>query len=80
MIQEVVLSLMYKDLHLNNAYRIDLLVENQLVVEIKAIDKITPVHFAQTLSYLKMGDYNLGLSINFNVPLLASCIKRIINK
>ena len=78
--QEVSLPIKYKGLHLENSYRIDLLVENKLVVELKAIDKLNSVHLAQVLSYLKMGHYDLGLLINFNEKLLRFGVKRIINK
>lgn len=57
----------------------DLLVENKVVVEIKTVDAFTDVHFAQVLTYLKLGNYPLGLLINFNVTLLKQGIKRIIN-
>jgi len=78
--KEVCLLVEYKGLHLKSSYRMDLLVENQLVVELKAIDKFNPVHLAQVLSYLKMGHYDLGLLINFNVTQLKYGVKRIINK
>ncbi len=77
--QELLLPLTYKRLNLDDAYRIDLLIENRLVVELKAIDNLKPIHMAQILSYLKMGSYEIGLLINFNVPQLKLGIKRIIN-
>lgn len=76
---EVILPLTYKGLNLEHGYRIDLLVEGQLVVELKAVDKLMPINVAQILSYLKMGNYKLGLLINFNVPQLKQGVKRIIN-
>jgi len=76
---EVILPLIYKGQHLEHGYRIDLLVEDQLVVELKAVDNLMPINVAQILSYLKMGNYKLGLLINFNVPQLKQGVKRIIN-
>jgi GxxExxY protein len=61
-------------------YRLDLLVEGLLVVEVKAVDKLSPLHMAQLLSYLKLGDYRLGLLINFNVLHLRNGIKRVANR
>jgi GxxExxY protein len=76
---EVSLPITYKTLCFHNAYKIDLVVENMIVVELKAVEKVLPVHAAQLLSYLKMSEYGLGLLINFNVPRLADGVKRIIN-
>ena len=76
---EVILPLTYKGLNLEHGYRIDLLVEGQLVVELKAVDKLMPINVAQILSYLKMGNYKLGLLINFNVPVLKQGVKRVVN-
>ncbi len=61
-------------------YRIDLLVESELIVEIKAIETIAPVHHAQLLSYLKLSNKRLGLLINFNVPVLREGISRRVNR
>ena len=69
----------YKEVKLHHGYRIDLLVEDKVVIEIKSVETFTDVHFAQVLTYLKLGDYKLGLLINFNVKLLKEGIKRIIN-
>ena len=71
--------IIYKDIKLNHGYRIDILVENLVVVELKTVDLLLDVHFAQVLTYLKLGNYGLGLLINFNVSLLKDGIKRIIN-
>ena len=71
--------LVYGDVELSTAYRIDFVVENCLVVEIKCVEKLLPVHFAQVLSYLKLSGYPLGLLINFNVPHLRQGIHRVIN-
>ncbi|MBT4729904.1 MAG: GxxExxY protein, partial [Bacteroidetes bacterium] len=69
----------YKEVKLDHGYRLDLLVENKVVIEIKSIESFTDVHTAQVLTYLKLGGYKLGLLINFNVPLLKNGLKRIIN-
>ncbi len=59
-------------------YRLDFLIGDKIVVELKAVEKLLPIHYAQVLSYLKMSGLQLGLLINFNVPLLRQGIKRII--
>ena len=76
---QVPMPIVYDDLKLDHGYRLDLLVEHKVVVELKTADCFTDVHFAQVLTYLKLGKYPLGLLINFNVPLLKNGIKRIIN-
>ena len=76
---EVVLPIRYKGLSFSDAYRMDMLIENCLIIELKAVEKIQPVHGAQLLSYLKLSEINLGLIINFNVARLVQGIKRIIN-
>jgi GxxExxY protein len=73
------MPVLYKEIKIDQRYRIDLLVKNLVVVEVKAIDALTNVHTAQILTYLRLGDYRLGLLINFNVTLLKNGIKRIIN-
>lgn len=73
------MPIVYKDVKLEHGYRIDLLVENRVVVEIKTVEGFTDVHTAQVLTYLRLGHYKLGLLINFNVVLLKNGIKRIIN-
>ncbi len=66
----------YKGIELECGYRVDLLVEASVVVEIKAVTKIEPVHEAQLLTYMKLGRWKLGWLINFNVPLLKDGIRR----
>ena len=78
--EEFSLPIHYKALLLDNAYRLDMLVNRRLVVELKAADKISPVNITQLLSYLKIKQYKLGLLINFNLPQLKQGIKRVINK
>ena len=70
------LPITYKDVQLDAGYRLDLLVEDIVIVELKAVAKTLPVHQAQILSYLKLSGLKVGLLINFNVPLLKSGIKR----
>lgn len=73
------MPLVFEEVKLECGYRLDLLVENKVVVEIKSVEALNDVHMAQILTYLKLGDYKLGLLINFNVVLLKQGIKRIIN-
>ena len=77
--KEVLLPITYKDLKIDNGYRIDLLVEDKVVVELKTVEELHNAHFAQTLTYLKFGNYKLGLIFNFNEAILKNGIKRIIN-
>ena len=76
---QVRLPIVYKQVTLPVAYRVDFIVENCLIVEIKCVEKLLPVHVAQVLSYLKLSGHRLGLLINFNVPHLRQGIRRIIN-
>ena len=69
----------YKGLEIDAGYRIDLLVEQSVVLEIKAVERLMPIHEAQLISYLRLGDYRLGLLVNFNVRLLKQGIRRIAN-
>ncbi len=73
------LPLVYKEAKLEVGYRIDLLVENKVIVEIKAVENINDVHLAQTLTYLRLSERKLGLLINFNVALLKNGYKRVVN-
>jgi len=73
------MPLIFEEIRLECGYRIDLLVENKVVIEIKSVEALTDVHLAQTLTYIKLGNYKLGLLINFNVLLLRDGIKRVIN-
>lgn len=72
------LPLIFEEVKLECGYRIDLLVENKLVIEIKSVDALNDIHLAQVLTYLKLSDCRLGLLINFNVLLLKNGIKRVI--
>jgi len=75
---EKALPVEYKGLKLNCGYRIDLLVMGRVVVEIKAVDKLIPIHDAQVLSYLKMGGWKVGLLINFHTPILIKGVRRLV--
>jgi GxxExxY protein len=77
--KEKPMPLIYKDVKLECGYRIDILVEHKVVIEIKSVDAINDVHLAQTLTYMKLGGYKLGLLINFNVSLLKDGIRRVVN-
>ena len=77
--KELVLPIIYKDVKLDHGYRIDLLVEGCVVVELKHVEKLTDVHDAQILTYMRLGGYEVGLIINFNEKLLKRGIKRYIN-
>ena len=78
-LKQVPLPIIYKGEILNYDYRIDILVENEIVVELKSVDILHPVFEAQLLTYLKLSDKKLGLLINFNVPKLIDGFKRLIN-
>jgi len=73
------LPLIYEEIRLNHGYRMDLLINNKLVIEIKCADMLLDVHFAQLMTYLKVGDYRLGLLLNFKVAHLRDGIKRVAN-
>ncbi len=77
--KELSLPIIYKDIKLDHGYRIDLLIEDKIVLELKTVEKFTDVHFAQILTYLKLGNYPLGLLINFDSKILKNSIKRFIN-
>ncbi|MGA3239122.1 MAG: GxxExxY protein [Bryobacteraceae bacterium] len=77
--RQVATPLWYKGVQLESVYRIDLLVEECVVVEIKANELLLPVHSAQLLTYLKLSNKRVGLLINFNMPVLKDGIKRVVN-
>ena len=76
--KEKSIPLIFEDVNLECGYRIDLLVEDKLVIELKSVEELSELHFAQTLTYLKLGNYKLGLLLNFHVTTLKNGIKRII--
>lgn len=77
--KEIPCPVVYKDIKLDHGYRIDLLVENKVVIELKTVECFTDVHTALVLTYLKLGEYPVGLLINFHTKLLKNGIKRFIN-
>lgn len=77
--KEKPMPVVYKGVKLDHGYRLDLLIENKLVVELKTVESLTDVHLAQVLTYLRLGNFRLGLLINFQAALLKKGLKRIIN-
>lgn len=77
--KEKALPIVYKEIQLDHGYRIDLLIENKIVLELKTVEYLNDVHEAQILTYLKLGEYPLGLLINFHTKLLKNGLKRYIN-
>jgi len=73
------LPLIYEEVKLDIGYRIDIIVENKLILEIKSVEVLNDVHFAQLLTYLKLTNCKLGMLINFNVDLIKNGIKRVVN-
>lgn len=78
-IKEKPMPLIYKEVTMDCGYRIDLVIMDKLVVEVKSVECLNEIHIAQTLTYIKLGDFKLGLLINFNTILLKDGIKRLIN-
>src|SRR5690625_3350106 len=78
-ITQVALPVVYKDVKLEAGYRIDILVENKVIVEIKAVDALADIHTAQLLTYLKLKNLKLGLLINFNNVRVIDGVRRILN-
>ena len=78
-VSQKVIPLVYKKFELSKGYKIDLLVENEIVLELKSVEQILPVHEAQLISYLKLADKRLGFLLNFNVSLMKNGIKRFVN-
>jgi GxxExxY protein len=74
------LPVVYKVVKLDCGYRLDLVVEDEIIVELKAIDKLLPIHEAQLLSYLRLSHKKVGLLMNFHVPVLKDGLKRIVNE
>jgi GxxExxY protein len=77
--KEKPMPLVYEEVKLECGYRIDLLIERKLVIEIKSVEALNDIHLAQTLTYMKLGNYKLGLLLNFNVARLKDGIKRVVN-
>lgn len=74
------LPITYKNMKLDCGYRLDIVVENKIVLELKSCEKIEPIHKAQLLTYLRLSSLNLGLLLNFNVPVMRDGIVRIVNE
>jgi len=79
-IKQKALPLVYEEIKLEVGYRIDILVENKLIIEVKAVEALNDVHLAQVLTYLKLSNCKLGLLMNFNVAKMVEGIKRVVNK
>lgn len=77
--RQVAMPIEYDGIVFNMGYRLDLLVEDKVVLELKAVEKVLPVHAAQLLSYLRLGSYRLGFLLNFNTVRMVDGIKRIVN-
>ena len=76
--RQVALPITYKGLQLDCSYRVDLLINNILVVELKSVDQFLPIHEVQVLTYMRLGGWKIGLLLNFNVPILKHGIKRLV--
>ena len=77
--RQIAIPIRYEDLSIDNGYRVDLLVEDRVVVELKAVENVLPVHRAQLLSYLRLGGFRLGYLLNFHVPHMRDGIVRLVN-
>jgi len=78
--QQVPMPFIYKEIQQEVGYRIDLMVNGKVIIEVKSIESLAPVHFAQTLTYLRLSGLKLALLINFNAKILKSNIHRIVNR
>jgi GxxExxY protein len=77
--RQIDIPVLYKGARLEQNYRIDLLVNNKVIIELKSVNKLEPVHDAQLLTYLKLANKRYGLLLNFNVPVMRQGIKRLLN-
>ena len=73
------MPLIYEDVKLEIGYRVDILVESKVIIEIKSVEALNDIHLAQVLTYLKLSECKLGLLINFNVTLIKNGIRRVVN-
>ena len=78
--RELALPVHYKDIKMNLGFRLDLLVENRVIVEVKSVEELSPLHHKQLLTYLKITDLKLGILVNFNVTNINEGIHRKVNK
>ena len=77
--KQIALPLIYEEVKLDIGYRLDIIIENKLILEIKSVEALNDIHFAQLLTYLKLTDCKLGMLMNFNVALIKNGIKRVVN-
>lgn len=77
--RQKVVPVIYRELYFDRGYRVDLIVEDKVILEIKSVEAIAPVHQKQLLTYLRLANKRLGLLINFNVPLIKDGIQRVVN-
>lgn len=77
--KEKPIPIKFEEIELDCGYRVDILVEKRLLLELKSVENLSKIHFAQVLSYLKLGNFPLGLLLNFNVPLMKRGIRRLVN-
>jgi len=77
---EVKVPLFYKGISTGKDFYIDILVENEIIVELKSVDELLPIHMAQLINYLKLSDKRMGFLINFNVPLIKEGFRRVVHK
>ena len=73
------LPLVYQEVQLEIGYRVDIIIENKVIIEVKAVEALNDIHLAQILTYLKLSDCRLGMLINFNVSMIKNGIKRVAN-
>ncbi|WKZ35585.1 MAG: GxxExxY protein [Anaerolineales bacterium] len=76
--RQMPLPINYKGTNADCSYRIDLLVNDEVIVELKSVESISPIHEAQTLTYMRLGNWKVGLILNFNVPILVKGVKRLV--
>ena len=79
-LREIEVPCIYKGMRLGISYRMDMVIDACVVIEVKSVQELLPIHHSQLLTYLRLSDHRLGLLINFNVPLLKGSIKRIVNR
>ena len=77
--KQMPLPLIYEDVKLEVGYRVDIIVENKVIIEVKSVDALNDIHLAQILTYLKLSGCRLGMLINFNVTLVKNGIRRVVN-
>ncbi|WP_317127341.1 GxxExxY protein [Chryseobacterium sp. CH21] len=77
--KQKILPIIYEDLRIENAFRLDMIIENKVILEIKAVDYISPIHKAQLLTYLKMSNCKLGMLLNFQSDVFKNGVTRIVN-